>query len=373
MLNNTEYLIIILIAVAISLLAVLAKYRNKKIRGDWQIAGLAIGILSPIIGLSMGGYFLNLLFPDGPFAQFFLGLLIFIFSCIGYTYFKKESSGFLVKLLIFSFAVVIISDFALILANSSDTGLTVMVEKISLDSQKNGLNEYININVTEKELDDYPALKKVIIECRDLHNCNSNPDNEEWMSIRGFFENKAHESAYLFSIMDEKSEADLNQGIFSDTLINEFESKELPLSENALISQASYQEFNRWTIMNNEHLFDFKDAELEYELEKIEITIGEFKTTKISKLEEIFKAKGFPLFEDYAIVRSPESWLILNNPVNYEIKKENGDLKVYTEDKLTYEIWKENGKLNIYKPKMYAPYLLNISGNYYKISELMAD
>jgi hypothetical protein len=373
MVSNTEYLIIVLIAVAISLLAVLAKYRNKKIRGDWLIAGLAIGILSPIIGLSMGGFFLNFLFPDGPFAQFFLGLLIFIFSCIGYKYIKKESFCFLIKLLIFSFAVVIFSDFALILANSSDTGLTVMVEKISLDSKLNGFNDYININVTEKELNDYPALKKAIIECRDLHNCNSNPDNEEWMSIRGFFENKAHESAYLFSVVDERSEADLNKGIFSDALRNGFESRGLQLSENAIISQASYQEVNRWNIADKKHLFDLKDAELEYELEKIEITIGEFKTTQISKLDEIFLAKGFPLFEDYTIVRSPEAWEILNRAVNYEIKKENGDLRVYTEEKLSYEIWKENGKLNIYHPKLYVPYLLNIDGNYYRISELMAD
>jgi hypothetical protein len=63
----------------------------------------------------------------------------------------------------------------------------------------------------------------------------------------------------------------------------------------------------------------------------------------------------------------------LNRALNYEIKKENGDLRVYTEEKLSYEIWKENGKLNIYHPKLYVPYLLNIDGNYYRISELMAD
>lgn len=371
MLSNTEYLLIVLIAVAISLLAVLAKYRNKKIRGDWLIAGLAIGILSPIIGLSMGGPILHFLFPDGPLAQFFLGFFIFIFSCIGYTHIKKESSEFLIKLSVFSITVVIFS--GLILAMSGDSGLIVVVEKIPLDPKINGLNEYEYVNITEKELFEYPALKKAIIECRDLNNCDSNPNNEEWRATRSFLENKSHQSGYLFSVVDERSEADLNKGVFSEALRNGFESRGLQLSENAIISQASYQEVNRWTIMNNKHLFDLKDAELEYELEKINITMGEFKTIQISKLEEIFNAKGFPLFEDYTIVRSPEAWGILNGALNYEIKKENGDLRVYTEEKLTYEIWKENGKLKIYNPKLYVPYLLKIDGNYYRISELMAD
>lgn len=47
-------LVIGLIAVAILLLAVLVKYRNKGSRGEWLIAGLAIGILSTIIGFYMG-------------------------------------------------------------------------------------------------------------------------------------------------------------------------------------------------------------------------------------------------------------------------------------------------------------------------------
>ena len=367
MASNTEYLVIGSIAVAVSLLVVLVKYRNKGFRGDWLIAGLAIGILSPIIGLYMGnilGVLLHL--PDGPFVQIFLILLIFIVSSIVYTYYKKESAVYFTKILFFSFVVVMFSGFGLFLIGQSDTGLTVMVEKIPIESQINGMNDYVNLNITE--LDEYPVLKKAIIECRDFNNCSSKPNIEEWMSARGFLENKTHESGYLFSVMDEISEGDLNRGVFSPSLRNEFESRGLPLSENASISQASYQEVIRWDIMDKKHLFDIKDTELENELEKVEITDGGvIKEAKIPKLEQIFIAKGFLSSENYTIYRTPENWIIFNDTVQYGIQKENDTLKVYTIEKLTYEIWKENGKLNIYHAKLYAPYLLKIAGNYYRI------
>jgi len=370
MVINVEYLAAGLIAVAISLLAVLARYGNKGFRGDWLIAGVAIGILSPIIGLLMGGPILHFLYPDGPFAQLVLGLLIFIFSCICYTYIKKESSGFLLKIMVFSFAVVIFLAFAMSL--TSDTGLNIIVEKIPVGSQINGFDDYINI--TEKELDAYPVLKKAIIECRDLNNCNSRPNIEEWMIARTFLEKKSHESGYLFSIMDESSEADLNQGILSPALRNGFESRGLLLSENAFISQASYQEINRWNIIDKMHLFDIKDTELENELDKVEITYGGVrKETRIPKLEQIFTDRGLLSPEENTIYRVPENWIIFNDIVEYGIKKENGILKVYTKEKWTYEIWKENGKLNIYKARSYPLDILKIAENYYRIYQQWED
>lgn len=285
MVSNAEYLAAGLIAVAISLLAVLVKYGTKGFRRDWLIAGLVIGILSPIIGLLMGGYVLHFLYPDGPFAQLVLGLLIFIFSCIVYTYFKKESSGFFLKVLFSSFAVLIFAAFALFLTMQSDTGLTVRVEKIPFDSRINGMNDYVIINITENELNENPVLKKMIIDCRDSNICDSKPNLEEWISERGILEKKEHESGYLFTIINESSVEDLNMGILSPSLRNAFESRELPLSENAIISQASYQEINRWNILDKKHLFDINDAEMETELNKIEITDGGvIKEAKIPKL-----------------------------------------------------------------------------------------
>lgn len=293
--NFMVSIVIGLIAVAVlSLLVVLVKYRNKVSRGEWLIAGLAIGILSTIIGFYMGTITSLFLFlPNFLRDPVFRILLLFIVSSIVYTYLKKESAVYFIKLLFFSFIVVLFSAFALFLTLQSDTGLIVMVEKISIESQINGMNDYVKLNITEKELDEYPALKKAIIDCRDFNNCSSKPNAEEWMSARGFLDKKAHESGYLFSVMDERSEGDLNKGIFPPALRNAFESRGLPLSDNAFIEQASYQEVIRWNI--------------------------------------------------------------------------------YTEEKLTYEIWKENGKLNIYHAKLYAPYLLKIAGNYYRISERWED
>ncbi len=284
-------LVIGLIAVAILLLAVLVKYRNKGSRGEWLIAGLAIGILSTIIGFYMGTI-TSLFLPNFLRDPVFRILLLFIVSSIVYTYLKKESAVYFMKLLFFSFIVVLFSAFALFLTLQSESGLIVIVEKISIDSQINGI-DYVNLNITEKELDEYPVLKKAIIDCRDFSNCSSKPDVEEWMSASGFLEKKAHDLRYLFSVMDERSEGDLNKGIFSPALRNAFESRGLQLSDNAFIDQASYQEVIRWNI--------------------------------------------------------------------------------YTEEKLTYEIWKENGKLNIYRAKLFAPYLLKIAGNYYRISERWED
>jgi len=370
MVSNAEYLVAGLIAVAISLLAVLVKYGNKGFRRDWLIAGLAIGILSPIIGLLMGGSILQFLYPDGPFAQLALGLLIFIFSCIGYTYFKKESSRFFLKVLFFSFAVLIFVAFALFLTMQSDTGLTVIIEKIPSESLINGMNDYVIINTTENELDENPLLKRMIIDCRDSNICDSKPDLEEWISARGILEKKEHESGYLFTVLNESSEEDLNMGIFLPSLRNAFESRGLPISENAIISQASYQEVKRWDIMDKKHLFDINNAELETELNKIEITNGGvIKEAKIPKLEQIFRAKGFLPSESYTLYRDPEKWIFSNDTATYEIRNENGTLKVFTQEKWTYEIVEENGKLNIYDVKLNNNYLLKFSGNYYRIEQ----
>jgi hypothetical protein len=167
----------------------------------------------------------------------------------------------------------------------SDTGLTVRVEKIPFDSRINGMNDYVIINITENELNENPVLKKMIIDCRDSNICDSKPNLEEWISERGILEKKEHESGYLFTIINESSVEDLNMGILSPSLRNAFESRELPLSENAIISQASYQEINRWNILDKKHLFDINDAEMETELNKIEITDGGvIKEAKIPKL-----------------------------------------------------------------------------------------
>jgi len=102
------------------------------------------------------------------------------------------------------------SSFGLFLIGQSG-GLTVIVEKIPIQSQINGSIDYLDI--TEKELDEYPLLKKAIIECRDSNNCTLEPNIEEWGHVSEFLNRKAHESKYLFSINDSRLEEDLDRKI----------------------------------------------------------------------------------------------------------------------------------------------------------------
>jgi hypothetical protein len=55
---------------------------------------------------------------------------------------------------------------------------------------------------------------------------------------------------------------------------------------------------------------------------------------------------------DFQVYREPDNWVISNETVTYVIRKENGILKVYTQEKWTYQILEENGKLNIYDVKL---------------------
>lgn len=233
-------------------LAVPVKSRNKGSRGEWLIAGLAIGILS-IIGFFMGNFLIVLLsflfpglLPYVTFVGIFLVILIIIVSSIGYTYLKKESAFYFMKLFVFSI-IVLFSAFALFLIGQSG-GVTIMVEKIPLESQINGTIDYLDI--TEIELNEYPLLRKAIIECRDYNNCTIKPDIEEWGNVSDFLNRKAHESKYLFSINDSRLEEDLDREILPKELRNEFESRGVLLSEKAVIFHP--KDIRVWNIIENQ-------------------------------------------------------------------------------------------------------------------------
>lgn len=171
------------------LLAVTVKQKNRVFRGEWLIAGLAIGVLSPIIVLLLSNilfYPTTLIFPVllpyVPFVEIFLVILIIIVSSIGYTHLKKESTFYFIKLFIFSL-IILFSAFGLFLI-AQRGGVTIMVEKIPLESQINGTVDYLVI--TDRELDEYPLLKNAIIECRDFNNCTFEPNIEEWGSVSDF-------------------------------------------------------------------------------------------------------------------------------------------------------------------------------------------
>src|SRR5574337_896127 len=96
------YYIYGLIVAAILVLSIMIKYRNKKIRGEWILAGFLIGILSLPVGLYLTPVIENvsrLFLPEGGSNQIFSIISIFIILSICYTYLKKESPAFFIKLL----------------------------------------------------------------------------------------------------------------------------------------------------------------------------------------------------------------------------------------------------------------------------------
>jgi hypothetical protein len=152
------------------------------------------------------------------------------------------------KLVVVSF-IVLFSAYALFLI-AQRGGVTIRVEKIPLESQINGTIDYLVI--TDMELDEYPLLKKAIIECKDFNNCTFEPNIEEWGYVSDFLNKKAHESKYLFSINDSKFEDDLDKKILPMALRNEFESRGLQLSEKAEIAHVPDITFREWDIIENQ-------------------------------------------------------------------------------------------------------------------------
>ncbi len=150
-----------------------------------------------------------------------------------------------------------------------------------------------------------------------------------------------------------------------------FESRGYPISWNPAIVGAGTE----WDIIEEQYLFNITDAELEKELEKINITMGDGEVKDIIpiRLKSAFDSNGYPVSENYGIFRVPESWIILGGfgGNNYEIRKENGKLNVYTQQTKTYEIWNEEGKLNVYHSR--GDTAFKFGEKYYKIMFPLGD
>lgn len=110
------------------------------------------------------------------------------------------------------------------------------------------------IEITEEELEEYPALKKAISGegCtkynEDRWSLKVHPKEYKRTSL--FIGKKRHE--YLFS-MDRELEGDLNKGIITLELKNAFESKGFQLSENFTIGIIKYDSvYDKWRIYDEE-------------------------------------------------------------------------------------------------------------------------
>lgn len=112
------------------------------------------------------------------------------------------------------------------------SGCLITGPEISIRKHDTPPGEYTEI--TEEELKEYPVLEKAI----SGEGCSKSNENSwrckinsgELSRIMDFTNKKRHK--YLFS-MDERLEKDLNEGIITEELKNEFESKGFPLSNIA--------------------------------------------------------------------------------------------------------------------------------------------
>lgn len=153
------YYIYGLVVVAILVGLVLIKYRSKKIRGEWILAGFLIGILSLPIGLYLTPVIENvsrLFLPEGGANQIFSIVLIFIILSICYTYLKKESLVFFIKILAVSFLIslILFAGWFSIGAYEHAEGSVIFVNQYDTAS-----GEYVDIT---KHMEEYPALNKAI-------------------------------------------------------------------------------------------------------------------------------------------------------------------------------------------------------------------
>ncbi len=365
------YYIYGLIVAAILITAVLIKYRSKKIRGEWILAGFLIAIISLPLGLVLTPVMqimTRLFLPEGGFNQIFSVLSMFIIMSICYTYLRKGSAILFVKVSVVSFLVLLLVTVVWFSLSMSEGGMFMVIQEVTIPAGENV--RYIAI--TQEELEKIPPLKKAMDAYTQSNNSEFKVDNEDQSIVSDFFEKKRHESRFLFSISGGNPEENLNKGVVSQELNNVFITNNFSLSGNASINKISE---TRWDVFEKQYLFSILDEEIEKELNKIDIAMGgEIKEIRIPKLKNVFESKGFSISENYRVWRIPEKWNIIDERVNYEIWKQDGKLNVYTQEEFTYEIWKEDGKLNVYDGKSYPDAtFFKIGEKYYRISSFFAD
>ncbi len=365
MMNELTY-IYGLIVVAILVTSVLIKYRSKKFRGEWILAAFLIGILSLPIGLYLTPVIetiTRLFLPEGGINQIFSILLIFIIMSVCYTYLKKESPVFFIKILTVSFLISLIAfvGWFEVGAYLHEYGKAISIKKFDAPQ-----GEYSEL--TADELKGYPALEKALSgegctkyeSDEDSWYCKVDP--KEWKPLLEFIEKKRYESMYLFSIMGVELEVELDKRSAVPAKLKDiFESKGFSLSENALIHLVG----ERWDIIERQYLFSITDSELEWELNRIE----ESKEAVILKLRSAFESKGISLSENHRVLRMTENWIVIDEGGHsYEIWNEGGKLNVYKQETRPYEIWNEDGRLNVYRNSDTASALLfKINEKYYEI------
>lgn len=180
-----------LIAIAVLILAIFIKYRNTKIRGEWILASFLVGTSSLPIGLYLTPIIENvsrLFLPEGGLNQIFSILFIFIILSLCYTYLKKESIVFFIKISTISLLVVFVATLGWFSASMNEGGMFIFIEEVSIPAGENG--RYITI--TQEELEENQPLKKAMNAYIQSNNHEFKVEIGDQRSVLAFFEKKQY-------------------------------------------------------------------------------------------------------------------------------------------------------------------------------------
>ena len=219
------------------------------------------------------------------------------------------------------------------------------------------LNIFEYAEITEAELDNYPALKKAVITER-----GSEMNGTEWKQTQQFLDEKWHERSNQFVIDYNELEEELNKSNITFKMRNIFASEGYPVYENSYIRRDG----DRWYVIRMYYLFSITDPEVEKQVDNINMTAGKDAGNTIPmKLKNAFSSNGFSLPEDAGISGIDGGWII-NAGTGYTILKEEGKLNVYTGDEKPHEIQKNDGKLKIVYIDAQGSPIFKIGEKYYR-------
>lgn len=167
----------LLVIVAIILLAIAVKYRNKNVKAEWILIAALIGISSIPIGLYIG-------------RDIIFSILILVILTIGYIYLRKLPAKSFLKVFAVSFLISLIAFAGFMMAYYDSGHYDTVLEIKRFDIQG---YEYV-VNITTEELNQYPVLQKAI----NGEGCTKSNENnwhcgvppEEWNKIKDFINSK---------------------------------------------------------------------------------------------------------------------------------------------------------------------------------------
>ncbi len=220
-----------------------------------------------------------------------------------------------------------------------------------IDEVNKPLYKFEYAEITEAELEKYPALKNAV----EGHHYEMN--YTEWQLTQNFFDTKWSKRNTSFTV-NESLERELNNRTITAKIRSIFASERYPIPENSYIKSD-----DRWYIIRRYVLFSITDYDVENELNSSNMAAGG--AIVPAKLKSVFASNGFPLPEDARISRKDEGWIIPVG-IGYTILKEEGRLTVYTGDEKTYEISRENGSLRVSYVGPQGSPIFKIREKYYK-------